>query len=159
MIFVLYVLGRVYEDTGYYLRWDKDEALMAANDIRVTPQYISEVLQGCLSRSIFDDGVFQVFGILTSAGIQRRYLRGCEKRDEIEMIREYWLLDEDDKKDVPASVRAQLTFFQVSGEMCIRDRPSLVSFLYLLYKRTVGLPLYYNKLQLCHRISLSLIHI
>lgn len=115
VIFVLYVLGRVYEDTGYYLRWDRDEALMAANDIHVTPQYISEVLQGCLSRSIFDDGVFQVFGILTSAGIQRRYLRGCEKRGEIEMIREYWLLDEDDKKDVPASVRAKLTFFQVSG--------------------------------------------
>lgn len=56
-----------------------------------------------------------MFGALTSAGIQRRYLRGCEKRDGIEMIAEYWLLDEEDKNDVPPSILNKLTFFTVSG--------------------------------------------
>ena len=32
VIFVLYVLSRVYEEEGYYLRWDKDECLMAAEE-------------------------------------------------------------------------------------------------------------------------------
>lgn len=115
VLFVLYVLCKVYEGDGYFLKWDKDEALIAADEIRESPTYISEVLQGCLSRLLFDERVFQMFGVLTSAGIQRRYLRGCEKRDDIEIFYEYWLLNVDDKKDVPSGIRAKLTFLEVSG--------------------------------------------
>lgn len=115
VVFVLYVFCRVFEGDGYFLRWDKDECLIAAEELKENPTYISEVLQGCLARSLFDEGVYQMFGILTSAGIQRRYLRGCEKRDEIEMISEYWLLNAEDKNDVPASVLNKLAFFRVSG--------------------------------------------
>ena len=46
----------------------------SAEAIQKPHTYVSEVLQGCLSRSIFDDRVFQMFGVLTSRGIQRRYL-------------------------------------------------------------------------------------
>jgi hypothetical protein len=118
VIFVLYVLSRVYEEEGYYLRWDKDECLMAAEEIGcgITPSYIGEVLQRCLSRSLFDQRVFQMFGVLTSAGIQRRYLKGKEKRDEIVMIEEYFLLDIENKKDVPDGILAKLALKKVSEE-------------------------------------------
>lgn len=115
VVFVLYVLGKVYEEDGYFLRWDRDELLLAAKEIGESPAYISEVLQGCLSRSLFDEGVFQVFQVLTSAGIQRRYLTGCEKRADIKIYREYWLLNECDEESIPAGIRAKLTFFEVSG--------------------------------------------
>ncbi len=115
VIFVLYVFGKIYEGAGYFLAWDKDECLLAADELHKPPTYISEVLRGCLSRSIFDDRVFQMFGILTSAGIQRRYLRGCEKRGDISVIEEYWLLDADDKKSIPSGIQAKLTFLSVSG--------------------------------------------
>ena len=115
VLFVLYVLGKVYEGDGYFLAWDKDELLLAADELRETPAYISEVLQGCLKRSIFDERVFQVFSVLTSAGIQRRYLRGCEKRDVITIVSEYWLLNIGSKSDVPAGVRAKLTLVSVTG--------------------------------------------
>ena len=55
-----------------------------------------------------------MFGVLTSAGIQRRYLRGREKRDVIEMIEEYFLLDIEDRKDVPAGILAKLTLKKIS---------------------------------------------
>ena len=115
VLFVLYVLGKVYEGDGYFLRWDKDELLLAADELREQPTYISEVLQGCLTRSLFDERVFQMFGVLTSAGIQRRYLRGCEKRDVITVFSEYWLLNIGSKSDVPAGVRAKLTLVSVTG--------------------------------------------
>ena len=115
VLFVLYVLGKVYEGDGYFLRWDKDELLLAADELREQPTYISEVLQGCLTRSLFDERVFQMFGVLTSAGIQRRYLRGCEKRDVITIVSEYWLLNIGSKSDVPAGVRAKLTLVSVTG--------------------------------------------
>ena len=115
VVFVLYVLSKVYEEDGYYLKWDKDECLIAADELRESPAYIGEVLQGCLSRSLFDGRVFQMFGVLTSAGVQRRYLRGCEKRDVIEIIQEYWLLNVDNKNDVPAGIRNKLAFLDISG--------------------------------------------
>ena len=115
VLFVLYVLGKVYEGDGYFLRWDKDELLLAADELREQPTYISEVLQGCLTRSLFDERVFQMFGVLTSAGIQRRYLRGCEKRDVITVFSEYWLLNACSKSDVPAGVRAKLALVSVTG--------------------------------------------
>lgn len=117
VIFVLYVFCRVYEEEGYYLRWDKDECLIAAEAVGcgATPSYIGEVLQRCLSRSLFDQRVFQMFGVLTSAGIQRRYLRGREKRGAIEMIEEYFLLDVKDPKDVPAGILAKLTLKKIFG--------------------------------------------
>lgn len=115
VLFVLYVLGKAYEGDGYFLAWDKDELLLAADELHEQPTYISEVLQGCLKRSIFDERVFQMFNVLTSAGIQRRYLRGCEKRDGIAIFSEYWLLNIDSKTDVPASIRAKLAFVSVTG--------------------------------------------
>ena len=115
MLFVLYVFCKAYEGDGYFLKWDKDDCLIAAEDLKESPAYISEVLQGCLARSLFDEGVYQMFGVLTSAGIQRRYLRGCEKRDEIEIASEYWLLDVNDKKTF-LPVLARSLPFEVSGE-------------------------------------------
>lgn len=115
VLFVLYVWGKAYEGDGYFLAWDKDELLLAADELREQPTYISEVLQGCLKRSIFDERVFQMFGVLTSAGIQRRYLRGCEKRDVITIVSEYWLLNISSKTDVPAGVRAKLALVGVTG--------------------------------------------
>lgn len=115
VLFVLYVLGKVYEGDGYFLAWDKDELLMAADELHETPAYIREVLQGCLRRSILDERVFQMFSVLTSAGIQRRYLRGCEKRDGITIFSEYWLLDIHSKTDVPAGIRAKLALVSIAG--------------------------------------------
>ncbi len=121
VVFVLYVLGKVYEGDGYFLHWDKDELLLSCSELGESPSYISEVLQGCLSRSLFDKRVFQMFGVLTSAGIQRRYLKSCEKRDVIKIFLEYWLLDIE--SEVSANVRAKLTFFEVSGEKTIVNSP------------------------------------
>ena len=117
VLFVLYVLCKAYEEDGYFLRWDKDEALIAVEELGcgISPSYISEVLKGCLSRSLFDERVFEMFGVLTSAGIQRRYLSGCEKRSDITIINEYWLLDINSKNDVAPSMRDKLAFIDVSG--------------------------------------------
>ena len=74
------------------------------------PEYISEFISGCLRCSFFDERVFELFGVLTSAGIQRRYIRMFNGRDEINIIEEYWLLNCNSKKDVPASVLNKLVF-------------------------------------------------
>jgi hypothetical protein len=44
-------------------------------------------------RGIFDQDLFEKYGILTSDGIQRRYIEGMKRREKIEMEQAYLLLD------------------------------------------------------------------
>ncbi len=106
----------IYEGNGYYINWDNDDCILMSNDIGcgVTPELISEVVQGCVKRSVFDERVFNMFGVLTSPAIQRRYLRAVSTRDDIELLKEYILLDIDNKNDVPKSILKKLTFKSVS---------------------------------------------
>ena len=90
------LLNAVYLENGYYKKWDEDDCLLMSEGVGdgCTPQLIREVLQGCLRRSLFDKRVFEMFGVLTSVGIQKRFLRIVgNSREVIPIIRAYWLLD------------------------------------------------------------------
>ena len=108
----------LYSKNGYFIKWDDDMCLMVSEGAGCgcTPEFISEFISGCIRRSFFDKRVFDMFGVLTSAGIQRRYIRMIQSRDNIEIINEYWLLDIDDKKDVPAGIRNKLALKTVFGK-------------------------------------------
>ena len=125
VVFVLYVFCKAFGEEGYFCTWDNDELLIASDELKEKPAYLSEVLSGCLKRSIFDEGVFQMFGVLTSAGIQRRYLAGCEKRDDITLFKEYLLLE---KNEIPASTLRKCAFISVSGEKTSINSPETAVF-------------------------------
>lgn len=118
LLIVLSTLCRVYSTNGYYASFDDDDAILTADELGVgiTPQLVREVVQGSVKRSLFDEGVFNQFGVLTSPGIQRRYIRAVATRDEIPIYEEYWLLNVDDKNDVPKAVCNKLTFKSVDSK-------------------------------------------
>jgi len=85
---------KIYKN-GYFYRWGGDECLLFckwAGGIFVQNQ-VEEVLKGCLRRSIFDKRVFEMFSILTSQGIQKRYIQATNERRGIEIIPEIWLTE------------------------------------------------------------------
>lgn len=107
-----YILCEIYGKNGYFIMWDKSRCFLVSDGAGCgcSPEIIEELIAGCLRCSFFDKRVFELFGVLTSPGIQRRYVRMFNSRDEITIIKEYWLLDCESKKDVPASVLNKLTF-------------------------------------------------
>ena len=111
-----FLLCEVYGKNGYFINWDKNRCFLVSDGAGCgcSPDYISEFISGCLRCSFFDERVFNAFGVLTSAGIQRRYIRMFNSRDEIRIIEEYWLLDIKSKNDVPAGVLNKLTFKKVN---------------------------------------------
>ena len=117
LVILLSTLCRIYSNNGYYTGHDKDDDLFEADKLGcgITPELVREVVQGSVKRSFFDEGVFNQFGVLTSPGIQRRYIRAVSKRDDIPFFEEYWLLDIDDENDVPKAMRVKVTFKTVSG--------------------------------------------
>ena len=117
----LTILAQIYGSRGYYMVWDNDECLLCSQGAAsgCTPNLIKEIITGCLRCSLFDQRVFKVFGVLTSAEIQRRYLEAVQKRPRITIIKEYWLLNENDPDDVSANVLNKVTFKSISAETSI----------------------------------------
>ena len=112
---VLLMLNKIYEGNGYYITWDEDECSLLAEECRQEFQVVNEVVKGCLRRSIFDDGVFQMFGVLTSHGIQKRYLNAVgHNRTKIVFIEEYFLLDVESENDVPRNILGKVALKRVS---------------------------------------------
>jgi len=55
-----------------------------------------------------------MFNIITSAGIQRRYIRAASQREEIQIIKEYWLLNDENRKDIPEGIFNKISFKSIS---------------------------------------------
>lgn len=112
MIF-LYVLNAIYETNGYFLKWDDDDCYLMSEDVGdgCSASLIKKVIERCVRRSLFDERIFNVLGVLTSESIQRRYLIGVQKnRNAITIIKEYWLLNGENPSDVPPGILKKIIF-------------------------------------------------
>ena len=107
-----YLLCDLYGKNGYFIEWNENKCFLVSDGAGCgcDSGFVKEFVIGCLQCSFFDKRVFNVFGVLTSSGIQRRYIRMFNSRDEIQIYEEYFLLDINNKKDVPKSVLDKLTF-------------------------------------------------
>ena len=70
---------------GYAKQWGEDECLLFAKKMGAfTVPKLSEIIKGCIRRSLFDEGVYNLFQILTSKAIQLRWLEA--KRKDVSAI-------------------------------------------------------------------------
>lgn len=82
----------IYGENGYYMEWSQDVALMFADNERLGVNVVSEVVAACLKRGIFNQHKYEEYGILTSRGIQKRYLEATSRRIDSKICDEYILL-------------------------------------------------------------------
>ena len=75
-----FLLCEIYRDNGYFVQWDEEysEDIAATLDKSIKENLVSDVLEHCLKSGLFDNEKFSKFGILTSAGIQKRYISAKE---------------------------------------------------------------------------------
>lgn len=84
---------RIYGGFGYYCEWNDDTLLLFAseNDLSSERNLLSNIVSACIRRDIFSKDKFDKYGILTSSGIQKRYLNATAKREFVELKKEYLL--------------------------------------------------------------------
>lgn len=104
--FEVYVtlLCLIYSKNGYYYEWNERKPALLAQGAgaNCTPQKADLIVQSCVKWSLFDGTLFYERGILTSQGIQRRYLAAIKERArkaaaagrQIQVDARYWLVDE-----------------------------------------------------------------
>ncbi|MGL9971449.1 Lin1244/Lin1753 domain-containing protein [Enterococcus sp. DIV1420a] len=90
---LLCLLGYIYGDMGYFLRWDEDSAFLVTDDVGAKEGLVKEVVTKAVQVGFFDHDKYQKYKILTSNGIQKRYKLMTSKRKEVVMQEEYLVID------------------------------------------------------------------
>lgn len=111
-----YLLCDLYAKNGYYANWDKSKCFLVSDGAGCgcNAQFVDEFVRGCVRCSFFDERVFNMFGVLTSRGIQKRFVRMLRGRKRFLFIREYFLLNVQDNEDVPESYLGKIGFKSIS---------------------------------------------
>ncbi len=94
---VVKLYQKIYGEFGYYCEWNEDSSLlfMSENGVssREEKNLIREIVAACIRRGIFSENIFKRYGVLTSAGVQKRYLNAASRRENVELKKEYLLFD------------------------------------------------------------------
>lgn len=89
---LIWLLGSCYRDEGYYIWWTEDLPFIVADEIGVTEGCVQEVVKRALQVGFFDAGMKEKHGILTSAGIQKRFLEVTSRRKAAFLRRDFALI-------------------------------------------------------------------
>ncbi|EOS7997974.1 DUF4373 domain-containing protein [Enterococcus hirae] len=90
---LLCLLGYIYGDMGYFLRWDEDSAFLVADDVGAKEGLVEEVVSKAIQVGFFNREKYEKYQILTSNGIQKRYKLMTSKRKEVSIKKEYLVND------------------------------------------------------------------
>ena len=98
IVITIRLLTLIYRQ-GYYITWNDDEAFLLAKSVgdNVTASLVSDVVQELVKRGFFNEELFNSFKILTSRGIQERYLEACKRRKLVEIDERYLLYERPEK--------------------------------------------------------------
>ncbi len=89
------LLQKIYGENGYYCEWTKDQELLFASENGLDSgsiQLLGDIVSACIRRDIFSEKLFKKYGVLTSTGIQKQYLKATVKREVVSMKKEYLLI-------------------------------------------------------------------
>lgn len=77
---IVKLLQRIYGGQGYYCEWSDRVALLFAKKIGAGANVVQEVVASALRERIFDQKMYQKYGVLTSHGIQKRFAEVAKRR-------------------------------------------------------------------------------
>ena len=90
---IVFELYRKIYANSFFTKWNEDEALMFSDSIKAEYGEVLSVVNECLSRGIFDNRVFDGFGVLTSKGIQDRFAEATWRRKNCKYDFNYFVND------------------------------------------------------------------
>lgn len=82
---------------GYYMQWDNELPFYISELTGFEEVYIREVINSCVVFELLSKELFEEQGILTSRGIQERYTKICELAKRKSRIREFNLINSEEK--------------------------------------------------------------
>ncbi|MBA7498269.1 hypothetical protein ES704_01004 [subsurface metagenome] len=100
---------KIYKN-GYYVNWNEKIAKMFARQNNIEIDVVNKFLDVCINEKIINKDLYEKYNILTSRGIQKRYLEAAKRRKEIVLIKEYMCI-----KNVEKSINANINWIDVNN--------------------------------------------
>jgi DNA replication protein DnaD len=89
------LLQKIYK-SNYYIMWTEKEKLQFSKRVNVDINRVNVIIMSCLKWGLFNKHLYDTYQILTSRGIQKRFLLAIDRRTSYEFYREYLLLNENE---------------------------------------------------------------
>lgn len=90
---IVKLLQKIYGGEGYYCEWTNDVGLMFSKKINEGFELVSEIVSASIRRGIFSKELYDKYQILTSNGIQKRYLEAAARRQKLALEKRYLLIE------------------------------------------------------------------
>ncbi|MFD9627712.1 DUF4373 domain-containing protein [Peribacillus muralis] len=88
----LKLLMKIYKE-GYFYRWTEREQLLFSRRINVNINTVQEIVNDCINWGLFDLEIFDKHKVLTSKGIQTRYIEAIVRRKYVTLHEDFLLID------------------------------------------------------------------
>ncbi len=102
---LLALLANVYRDEGYYVLWDEDLAFLVADEVGTKEGTVEELVRKAVQVKFFDKDIFDKYSVLTSKGIQNRYILATKERKKVELEFKYLLTNEVNRSNISINGR------------------------------------------------------
>jgi hypothetical protein len=89
---IIRLFMRIYR-SGYYYQWGEKEQLLFSKRLNVDINTLNVIIEDAMAWEIFSRTMYNKWQILTSKGIQKRYLEATKRRQKVELFAEYLLLN------------------------------------------------------------------
>lgn len=97
---VMSVLTTIYRDNGYFATYDEDLIFIIADELKLEDSYVKNVIDKLIEVDFLNKEQKEKNNILTSIGIQERYLKACDRRVKTTLNATYSLLN-DSSNELP----------------------------------------------------------
>ena len=82
---VIKLYRKIYENC-YFYEWGEDQLLLFKKKVNVDINLINDVINACLRRNLFNKKMFDTYKILTSGGIQKRFIQAVKSSRRSQVI-------------------------------------------------------------------------
>lgn len=92
---VVKLFQRIYGGHGYYCEWNDDSILLFMSENGLGSEnkpLIKSITEACIRRKLFSEELYTKHQILTSSGIQKRYLNAVSRRESVKLEKAYLLV-------------------------------------------------------------------
>lgn len=90
---VLNIFINIYRDNGYYAQCDDDFIFIISDELKLEEEFVKNVIQKMVDVDFFDKNLYENHKILTSIGIQKRYILASGRRVRAEINSVYDLIN------------------------------------------------------------------
>jgi hypothetical protein len=97
---ILRMYQQIYNEKGWYYPWDEDHMLLWIEEKRLGYDFTTYTIDLALDHGIFHEKIYQQYRVLTSKGLQERYLNATYKRKHVILFKELVLTDNLDRQNI-----------------------------------------------------------